>query len=266
VPSDAERAAEFLIERVRAARGRLWDEGAATSAAEPSSPALRVLATRRVRGVPPAVARRAARLGSRRARRGSAGADPGGARGARSAGARAALCLAGGGCRRAAHGDPRHPDGLSFVLHDLCHLEKFAAPEHHRGQVGFFRATQAALDHHAFAAIERELDGEWRTDRDYVISDMNGSAVFLFAVLKMKVNMAVRRRLARARGERPATEGPLDARERAALEPVLGTLFEAMALPADVRPSAFAVSARRSYPAEARLLLAHFEARGVPAP
>ena len=32
----------------------------------------------------------------------------------------------------------RHADVVDFAIHDLCHLEKFAAPEHHRAQVGFF--------------------------------------------------------------------------------------------------------------------------------
>jgi hypothetical protein len=44
-----------------------------------------------------------------------------------------------------AHGDPRHPSGLAFALHDLCHLEKFVAPEHHAGQVGFFGAVERAF-------------------------------------------------------------------------------------------------------------------------
>jgi hypothetical protein len=51
-----------------------------------------------------------------------------------------------------AHGDPRHRDGLAFALHDLCHLEKFVAPEHHAGQVGFFRLVERALETPAMAA------------------------------------------------------------------------------------------------------------------
>src|SRR6185295_1483456 len=51
--------AAFVLARVREARGRLWDEGArpnAGSVAADATPALRVFAARRVRGVPPAVA------------------------------------------------------------------------------------------------------------------------------------------------------------------------------------------------------------------
>jgi hypothetical protein len=92
------------------------------------------------------------------------------------------------------HGDPRHPTGLAFALHDLCHLEKFVAPEHHAGQIGFFRLVERALETPALAALDRELDDAWRADRDYVLADMNGSAVFLLAALKMRLTLAVRRR------------------------------------------------------------------------
>jgi hypothetical protein len=258
----AETAAAFLLERVRAARGALWDEGRARVVAEaaPSGPGLRVFAERRVRGVPEDVAR-----GLLAWDRGGRPADllfeiPTAAGVlARQARGRRCVCLLDDAAARA-HGDPRHPDGLAFVLHDLCHLEKFVAPEHHAGQVGFFRAVARALATPAMQALDRELDDAWRAERDYVISDMNGSAVFLFAALKMKVNMAVRRRLARLRGGPAPTSGPLDADERAAVEPALGVLFEAMGLPADLRDGALAVSARRDRPAEARRLLDHFEA------
>jgi hypothetical protein len=173
---------------------------------------------------------------------------------------RRCVCLLDDAAARA-HGDPRHPDGLAFALHDLCHLEKFVAPEHHAGQIGFFRAVERALAAPEVAAVERELDDLWRADRDYVIADMNGSAVFLLAALKMKLNMAVRRRLARARGLAPRS-GRLDAEERAAVEPTLDLLLRAMGLPDDIRDSARAVSARRDRPAEARRLLDHFELVG----
>jgi hypothetical protein len=162
-----------------------------------------------------------------------------------------------------AWGDPRHPDGLSFALHDLHHLEKFVAPEHHRGQVGFFRCMQRALAGDALAELERSFDETWRRDRDYVIADMNGSSVFLFAVLKMRLNMAVRRRLAAARGVPAPTRGPLDAEERAALAPALDTLLGAMGLPDPLREEALAVSADRRAPDHAQRLLGYFEAEGT---
>jgi hypothetical protein len=262
--SPAETTAAFVLDRVRAARGALWDEGRARVAAPapPSGPALRVLAARRVRGVPEDVVR-----GLFAWDRGLRPVDllfdipPAEGVLARQARGRRCVCLLDDAAARA-HGDPRHPDGLSFALHDLCHLEKFVAPEHHAGQVGFFRAVARALAAPAMRALDRELDDTWRAERDYVISDMNGSAVFLFAALKMKMNMAARRRLARLRGRPAPTSGPLDDEERAAVGPALATLLDAMELPADLRASALAVTTRRDRPAEARRILDHFEAVG----
>jgi hypothetical protein len=257
--TDAEKTAAFLIQRVRAARGALWDEGAArvaAPAAPPSGPALAVIASRRVRGVPQDVAG-----GLLAWDRGERPADllfavPS-AREVlqRQASGRRCVCLIDDGAART-HGDPRHPDGLTFLLHDLCHLEKFVAAEHHRGQVGFFRCLQRALAAPAMIATEATFDGAWRADRDYVMADMNGSAIFLFAALKMKLNMAVRRRLD------CTAAGPMTPDERAAAAPALETLLDGMGVPASLRTSARAVSARRDYPTEARRLLAFFEAEG----
>lgn len=263
--TDAETTAAFLLDRVRAARGALWDEGRARVAPpeQPFGPALRVFAERRVRGVPEDVVR-----GLFAWDRGQRPVDllfeiPT-AEGvlARQARGRRCVCLL-DDTTALAHGDPRHPDGLAFALHDLCHLEKFVAPEHHAGQVGFFQAVEGALAAPAVRALDAQLDDAWRAERDYVISDMNGSAVFLFAALKMKVNMAVRRRLARLAGRPAPTSGPLGPDERAAVVPALDVLFEAMDLPADLRASARVVSTRRDRPAEARRLLDHFEGRAL---
>jgi hypothetical protein len=90
-------------------------------------------------------------------------------------------------------------------------------------------------------ALDAQLDEAWRADRDYVIADMNGSAVFLFAALKMKLKLAVGRR-------------------HAPFEPALDVLLRAMDLPDDIRDAARAVSPRRDRPTEARRLLDHFEA------
>ena len=262
--TDAELTAAFLIERVRTARGAMWDEGTSRIpvVAAPSGPALAVFASRRVRGVPEPVAR-----GLLAWDRGQRPADllrvvPTAEEVlARQATGRRCVCLLDDAAARA-HGDPRHPDGLTFVLHDLCHLEKFVDPQHHAGQVGFFRHAALAFRQPAMAALERTFDETWRADRDYVISDMNGSAVFLFSALKMKLNMAVRRRLAATRGRPAPTSGRLDAEEIAAVAPALAVLFESMGLPAALRESAAAVSARRDHPAEAGRLLAYFETAG----
>ena len=92
---------------------------------------------------------------------------------------------------------------------------------------------------------------------------MNGSAVFLFSVLKMRLAMAIRRRVA-ADGDRPAPSGGrLDAEEQRALEPALETLFSAMGLPDALGDEARVVSAARAFPAHALRLLVHFEAAGA---
>jgi hypothetical protein len=265
--TEAERAAAFLIERVRAARGSLWDEGKARIASEatPSGPALNVLATRRVRGVPDQVARGllAWARGQRPVDLLVDGIPTAREVLQRQARGRRCVCLLDDATARG-HGDPRHPDGLTFVLHDLCHLEKFVDPQHHRGQVGFFRGVARALAQPATAQLEQDFDETWRVDRDYVISDMNGSALFLFAALKMKLNMAVRRRLAVARGRAAPTSGALDDAERAATLPALTLLLDAMAVPDQLRESALAVSARRDHPDHAQRLLVYFENEGGP--
>ena len=91
---------------------------------------------------------------------------------------------------------------------------------------------------------------------------MNGSAVFLFSVLKMRLGMAARRQLARAAGRAGADRGALDDDERAAATPALATLFAAMALPAQLGEEARLVSADRLHPGHARRLLDYFEGEG----
>jgi hypothetical protein len=238
--SDAEATAAFLLERVRDARGSMWDEGRGRvlPPAPPSGPALRTFAERRVRGVPEDVVR-GLFAWDRGERPVDLLFDVPSARHVLALQARGRRCV----CiledaAALAHGDPRHPDGLTFALHDLCHLEKFVAPEHHAGQIGFFRIVERALNSPAMVALDQQLDDTWRADRDYIIADMNGSAVFLFAALKVRLFMAV---------------------ERAATDPALEVLLEAMDLPGDVRDAARAVSRRRDRPAEARRLLDHFE-------
>ncbi|MDX2023786.1 MAG: hypothetical protein SF187_26345 [Deltaproteobacteria bacterium] len=162
-----------------------------------------------------------------------------------------------------AHGDPRHPDGLSFILHDLCHLEKFVDPNHHAGQVGFFAALNTAMTHPQWRDVENGFDATWEADRDYVLADMNGSAVFLFAALKMKLKMAARRHVARAHGRPQPGAGPLSEEERRAYEPRRDLLLRLLGLPAPELEAARAVSARRSAPAAAALLLAWFEGSAV---
>ena len=82
------------------------------------------------------------------------------------------------------------------------------------------------------AALDRELDDPWRADRDYIIADMNSSAVFLLAALKMRLGLAARR-------------CGVDA------EAAVEVLLRAMGLPDDVREAARAVRRRRDGAGEA---------------
>src|SRR5262249_19871620 len=122
---------------------------------------------------------------------------------------------------RAAYGG----GGLGFAVHDLCHLEKFSDPAHHVGQVGFFAAVERATIDPRWAEVERGFDARWADERDHVLADMNGSPVFLFVVLRNKVKLAARRRVAEARGA-PCRRGALDADEARAHEDALAALFD----------------------------------------
>jgi hypothetical protein len=278
VIDEAERVAAFLLAGVQQRWGRLWDGGprmpcadraAAQTSALPSAvgtSALRILASRRVRGITDVV-RDGLIAWQREGRPVDVITKIPTARQvlARQARGRRCVSLIADDVA-AAHGDPRHPDGLRFALHDLEHLEKFVAPEHHAGQVGFFRAVERSFASPGFAAVQAEFDDTWCADRDYVISDMNGSAIFLFAVLKMKVLMAVRRQHERAHVIAPsvpdvvAPSGPLSPAEHARAAPAIDALIRGFGLPPDAEAAAFAVSARRDHPAAAQCLLAGFEA------
>ncbi len=148
-----------------------------------------------------------------------------------------------------------HPDALHFALHDLRHLEKFFAPEHHRAQIGFFHLFARAFARGACDAFDRQLDPTWCSERDSVLADMNGSPIFLFAVLKMKLKVAARRRLARQQGREPPARGNLDAEELAAYAPLLEEFLDALALLGPLRDAARAISARRDDPEIGRAFL-----------
>lgn len=265
-PNDASVVAAYLLERTRRRVGRRWDQGAQAAGWDVprnATPELQVFAMRRVFGVPLDVSRGMLAW--------AAGARPGLIRrdvphaldvlGAQADGKRWVSLLEDADAH--AHGDPRHPDGLSFALHDLCHLEKFVDAAHHRGQVGFFRACCALISHPVWLDVEAGLDLRWQADRDYVFADMNGSAVFLFAALKMKLKMATRRLVSHRNDSPPtAAAGPLLPREQARYLQLERALLAAMGLPESLQRDGSNVSARRDAPDAAARLLAYFEARG----
>jgi hypothetical protein len=138
--------------------------------------------------------------------------------------------------------DAETKDPLAFALHDL---EQFVDPEHHEGQVGFFAATAAALEHPRFGDVERGLDARWESDRDHVLSDMNGSAAFLFVALKSRLKLAVARR-----GD---DEGSFEAAREA--------LLDAYEFSGDGREAARVFASRQDDPRLGATLLAAFVAR-----
>jgi hypothetical protein len=91
---------------------------------------------------------------------------------------------------------------------------------------------------------------------------MNGSAVFLFAALKMKLKMASRRRAAHLRGQPPRVSGALDSFELAEFEPALDRLLSILDFDETPRIAASEISARRDAPRAAEVLLGYFERMG----
>lgn len=136
-------------------------------------------------------------------------------------------------------------DGLAYALHDLRHLGKFFQPELHDEQRGFFSRVACALRSDAWRELDALLDERWTKDRDAVLADMNGSAVFLFSALKMRLRMAARRRYWSLRGEPGPTEGLLAPAEEGEFTPLLERCLDGLGLAGDVREAARAISCRR---------------------
>jgi hypothetical protein len=257
--SDAERACAYVIDRARVASGALFHQGPRVPplATESTSPLVRFIAERRMHRIETAIARALV---------------------AWDAGfpvelftsvptARRVLALQSEGRRCVSllpDGAKTHPhaDSLAFALHDLCHLDKFIDVEHHRGQVGFFFSLERAVASDAWATFEKNFDAQFAREWEHVAADMNGSAVFLFAALKMKLKMGARRAVAARDGGAPDAGGPLTPSEARAYAAWLDELLSLLSLHGDVAEAARRTSARRDDPKAAWLLLGHFEQVG----
>ncbi len=241
----AEIACAYVAERVRREAPRRWIQGPrrpALDAGEGASEVLHLFATRDLYRLPRAVSealvawargrRRVLVLSSLPTPHEVLAMQPGGRGGApllADADVPAGP-IAGLPRREGAYGS----GGLAFAVHDLCHLEKFFAPAHHVEQVGFFAALSRALADPAWAALEEGFDETWRHDRDHVLADMNGASAFLFVVLRNKVKLAVRRRVALARGA-PCGTGALDGDEARAYADAVEVLVAALGLSGEAR-------------------------------
>jgi hypothetical protein len=255
----AEQACAYVIAKVRASSGRLFDQGARVPAlaSTSSSPAVRFIAERRLHRVSTAVARALLAWADGFPVELLTEVPP----------AAAVLALQAEGRRCVSllsDGTPTHPhaDELAFTIHDLCHLDKFIDPEHHRGQLGFFACLHRAARRRAWAEFESNFDPAFICDWHHVAADMNGSAVFLFAALKMKLKMGVRRRVAAAEGRRPDQGGGLTTNEARAYGVFLEDLLELLGLRGDIAEAARRTSTRRDDPIAALTLLRHFEEVG----
>jgi hypothetical protein len=265
-PEREERIAEYLLERVREQAPHTWRQAARHPAPSPAAaaagPHARVFREVRVLGISELAVRGLSLVGEGFPVELSNA--PFSAAGVLALQARGARCVS--LLPREVPTPPPHADGLAFVLHDLCHLAKFADPAHYVEQVGFFDAVQCAFESESWRVVERELDEDWRAARAAVVSDMNGSCVFLFVQLKMKLKMAARRNLGVRRGVPARVSGVLDADELAEFERLLDPLLDAFDFPAPVRAAALITSARRDGIEAATTLATHFAERGQSVP
>lgn len=251
---DAERACAYVIARVQRAAGQRWRQGrwSPVLACASSAPAARLVAEWRLRKVERVVATALVAWadGARDVDLLDRVPSPSEVLALQARGRRCVSLLADD-----AQTAP-HADGLAFCLHDLCHLEKFVDPEHHRAQVGFFATLERAMRTDAWRDLVVDFDDSWARDLAHVAADMNGSPIFLFAALKMKLKMAVRRRVG------GAGEGPLDARETLAFSNALEKMIDALAIDGALHDDARAVTTRRDAHDAAVRLCDYFECVG----
>lgn len=150
----------------------------------------------------------------------------------------------------------KHADPLAFVVHDLCHIEKFADPQHYVEQVGFFSALYQAVTHRDWPELDAEFDGLWPEERDYVLADMNGSAIFLFLALKSRIRAATRR----AYGVDKAQQSTPDVEGR--YFELFAQVIRWMSLPESLYDDAMVFSARGIELQAGNRLRAHFSEAG----
>jgi hypothetical protein len=252
---DAERVASLLLREAREAHGDALFTGRCRTRLDglPEGSALAELGAHRLRGLPEPA--RAAVIGIAR------GTHPARVE-ARPFTAREVLALQAEGRRCVSllpPGSPLgpYPSAFAFAAHDLDHLAKFFDPQHFAGQLGFFRMLHAGVSS-GLAGLFARHDEKLVTDVETVGADTNGSSVFAFASLVMKLKMAARRRLGRITGE-VHERGPLSEGEERAFAPDFEALREVFHLDAELGEAARLVGTRREHREAGRALLEHFE-------
>jgi hypothetical protein len=249
---DVARACAFVAERAHADAPHRWLQGARKPpfACDVASADVRLFAEQRVRNVPESAARGLveAAHGRRPLHVLERVVHPHELLAMQARGERCVSILC----------DDQTADPLDFAIHDLCHLEKFVAEDSYAGQVGFFASVHRGNVEARFS----RLDEKWKKDLEHVVADMNGSPVFLFAAIKMKLKMAARREVARNRGTPENVGGVLDSDEEKMFEDLLESLFDAIAFPAEGRRAGRAVSAKRDAPSDAMWLANYFTTLG----
>lgn len=254
---DPERAAAYVIERARHLMGPRSNQGArVTPLPRPDTPALAYLAERRLCKVPErAVDALFAWATGRAVELRTDVPSPAHLLALQARGQRCVSLLP----ESEAHSATA---GFEFVIHDLCHLGKLLDPLHHAEQVGYFASLERLVAAAAWQDVEARLDPAWLEDRDRLGADMNGSSVYLFVVLKMKLKMAARRALARTDGREPPSGGALDARELLLFRELEAALLDGFGFQGELRQAATRISARRDAEAAAVVVRDHFDAVG----
>lgn len=252
---DAERVASLLLREARVAHGDALFTGRTDTRPDefPPGTALAELASHRLRGL--AEPARAAAIGIAR------GTHPARVE-ARPFTAREVLALQSEGRRCVSllpPGSPLgpYPSAFAFAAHDLDHLAKFFDPTHFAGQLGFFRMLHAGVSS-GLAGLFARHDDKLVTDIETVGADTNGSSVFAFASLVMKLKMASRRRHGRITGI-VREKGPLSEDEERAFSPDFEALCVVFHLNAELGEAARLVGTRREHRDAGRALLEHFE-------
>lgn len=261
-PHPAELACDYIAERVRRASGKRWLQGRRNPPlpCHHPSPSIRLFAEHRLHRLPDAVPQ-ALLAWSRGERHVDLLFHIPSARDVLALQARGRRCVS--LLDDATCTDP-HKNALAFAVHDLCHLEKFADPAQHLAQVGFFAAMHRALDNPGFQALEKSLGAAWIADREYVIADMNGSAVFLFLALKSKLKIAVRKSLAGTANTMTAeaAAAPLTTGEQRAFANAVELLLAALGLEGPAGEAARALTSKGGAPGAEVTLYHHFHAAG----